>query len=57
MKPPLPPPPEIQGQTPGERMSNALRTVLRVPKEAILKAEAQEQKKRERQRKKGKRPG
>jgi hypothetical protein len=49
MEPPLPPL-QVQGQTPAERMSNALNTVLKVPKEAILRAEAKEQRKRERKR-------
>jgi hypothetical protein len=42
--------PDIPGSTPAERMSNALRTVLKVPKETILRAEAREQRKRERKR-------
>lgn len=41
------PSPHIEGKTPAERMDNALRAVLRVPKEAILKAEAKEKRKRE----------
>jgi hypothetical protein len=32
--------PEVPGNSDAERMSNALRHVLTVPKEAILKAEA-----------------
>lgn len=46
------PPPEIRGQTPAERMDNALRTVLKVPKEAVLREEAKEKQKREREREK-----
>jgi hypothetical protein len=34
------PPPSVPGDTPAARMSNALRHVLTVPKDAILKAEA-----------------
>ena len=34
------PAPSVPGNTDAERMSNALRHVLTVPKEAILKAEA-----------------
>jgi hypothetical protein len=34
------PAPSVPGNTEAERMSNALRMVLTVPKEAILKAEA-----------------
>jgi hypothetical protein len=34
------PTPKVLGNTEAERMSNALRMVLTVPKEAILKAEA-----------------
>jgi hypothetical protein len=46
------PTPEIKGQTPWERMDNALRTILKVPKEVILREEAKEKRKRERKRKK-----
>jgi len=42
------PPPEVQGRTPAERMDNALRAILKVPKEAILREEAKEKRKRER---------
>lgn len=42
------PPPEIQGRTPAERFDNALRTILKVSKESVLKAEAQEKRKPER---------
>ena len=34
------PAPNVPGDTPGERMSNALRTVLTVSKADLLKAEA-----------------
>ena len=34
------PAPNVPGNTDAERMSNALRMVLRVPKEALLKEEA-----------------
>ena len=33
------PAPNVPGNTPAERMSNALRMVLSVPKDALLKAE------------------
>lgn len=46
------PAPEISGRTPAERMDNALRTILRVPKEVILREEAKEKRKRERTREK-----
>jgi hypothetical protein len=45
------PAPSVPGLTDAERMSNALRHVLAVPKEAILKAEAKEKKVREKKRK------
>jgi hypothetical protein len=35
------PPPNVPGNTDAERMSNALRAVLTVPKAALLKKEAQ----------------
>jgi len=35
-------PPQIQGQTPEERMDNVLRTLLRVSKEAIVKQKIKE---------------
>lgn len=38
MKPQLPPP--VPGETPGERLSNALKMVLTVSKAALLKKEA-----------------
>lgn len=41
-----------QGRTPAERMDNALGTVLKVPKEAMLRKEAKEQRKRKRKREK-----
>ena len=42
------PAPEIPGETPWERMSNGLKAVLRVPKEAVVKQEAKEKRKKER---------
>jgi hypothetical protein len=42
------PAPEIQGRTPWDRMDTALRTILKVPKEVILKEEAKEKRKKER---------
>jgi hypothetical protein len=46
------PAPEVPGNTDAERMSNALRMVLTVPKEAILKEEAKLKKAKEKKRKK-----
>ena len=34
------PPPDVEGNTPWERFDRAFRTVLTVPKEALLKEEA-----------------
>jgi hypothetical protein len=34
------PPPKVPGKTPWERFDNAVRTVLSVPKDAVLKKEA-----------------
>ena len=48
------PAPNVTGSSDAERMSNALRMVLTVPKEAILKAEAEL--KQERKKKLKKRP-
>jgi hypothetical protein len=45
------PAPSVPGNTDAERMSNALRHVLAVAKEAILKAETKEKKAKERKRK------
>jgi hypothetical protein len=47
---PLPPPP-VKGDTPSERMSNALSAVLKVPKEVVLREEAKEKHKRKSSRK------
>jgi len=44
------PSPKIEGRTPAERMDNALRSILRVPKAVILREEAKEKRKRERRR-------
>jgi hypothetical protein len=44
MKPP--PIPPIPGDTPWERLDNGFRTVLRVPKEAVVKEEARLRKRR-----------
>ena len=46
------PAPEVPGNTDAERMSNALRMVLTVAKEAILKAEAKLKQAKEKKRKK-----
>jgi hypothetical protein len=48
------PAPKVLGETPAERMSNALRWVLSVSKKDLLKKEAQE--KRAREKKRGKKP-
>jgi hypothetical protein len=45
------PAPEVPGNTDAEHMSNALRMVLSVPKEAILKAETKLKKAKEKKRK------
>jgi hypothetical protein len=44
------PAPHVPGNTDAERMSNALRMVLAVPKETILKQEAKEKRAREKKR-------
>jgi hypothetical protein len=44
------PSPHVEGRTPAERMDNALRTILKVSKEAIVKEEAKEKRKREHKR-------
>ena len=44
------PAPRVPGNTEFERFDNAVRQVLSVPKEALLKQEAREKKKRERKR-------
>ena len=48
------PAPKVPGNTEAERMSNALRMVLTVPKKELLKREAAE--KRARQKKRTKKP-
>jgi hypothetical protein len=48
------PAPNVPGNTPSERMSNALRMVLTVPKEDLLKKEART--KRAREKKRAKKP-
>jgi len=48
------PAPEVQGNTPWERFNNVLKTVMKVPKETILREEAKEKRKRERKRQKSK---
>ncbi|MGI9073197.1 MAG: hypothetical protein ACR2JB_18230 [Bryobacteraceae bacterium] len=44
------PAPNVPGDTPAERMSNALRMVLRVSKKDLLKQEAREKRAREKKR-------
>ncbi|HEV2356434.1 MAG TPA: hypothetical protein VGZ23_02315 [bacterium] len=44
------PPPKVPGSTPWERMDSAVRMVLSVPKEAVLKEEARLKKLRARKR-------
>ncbi len=50
------PPPKVPGKTPCERLDNAVRTIFKVPKEAVLKEEKRlkkiRQKKRQKQSKK-----
>jgi hypothetical protein len=46
------PAPNVPGETPAERMSNALRMVLTVSKKDLLKKEAREKRVREKKRKK-----
>ena len=41
------PAPKVPGRTPSEKLSNALRMVLTVPKEALLKEEARLKKERD----------
>lgn len=43
---------DVPGDTPAERMSNALRMVLSVSKKELLKKEAKEKRAREKKRKK-----
>ncbi|HZU29054.1 MAG TPA: hypothetical protein VFA04_26255 [Bryobacteraceae bacterium] len=50
------PPPHVPGDTPGERLSNALSMALTVSKEDLLKAEGKWKKQRERK-KRTKKPG
>jgi hypothetical protein len=44
------PSPEVPGETPWQRLDNAFRQVLTVPKAAILKEEAKEKIEREKKR-------
>ena len=44
------PAPNVPGNTEAERMSNALRMVLRVAKDDLLKEEARQKRKREKKR-------
>ena len=44
------PAPHVPGKTEFERFDNAVRQVLSVPKEALLRQEAREKKRRERKR-------
>jgi hypothetical protein len=46
------PPPDVPGSTPWEKMDNAMKMILKVPKEAVLKQEAKEKRRRERKKKK-----
>lgn len=48
------PPPHVPGDTEAERMSNALRTVLTVSKEDLLKAEEKWKRQRDKKRAKKK---
>jgi hypothetical protein len=49
------PAPNVEGKTAWEKLDRAFRTVLRVPKEALLKEEAKI--KQRRQKKRAKKPG
>jgi hypothetical protein len=49
------PAPEIPGETPWERMSNGLKAILKVPKDAVVKQEAKEKRKKEQRLKEQKR--
>jgi len=44
------PAPRVPGNTDAERMDNALRMVLKVPKEAILREEAKQKRRRQKKR-------
>ncbi len=44
------PAPDVPGNTPWERLDNAVRTVLGVPKKAVLKEEAKQKRQREKAR-------
>jgi hypothetical protein len=44
------PSPEVPGETPWQRLDNAFRQVLTVPKEALVKEEAKEKAVREKKR-------
>jgi len=44
------PPPKVPGKTPWERLDNAVRTVLAVPKDAVLREEAKLKKARHKKR-------
>jgi hypothetical protein len=44
------PSPEVPGETPWQRLDNAFRQVLTVPKEALVKEEAKEKAAREKKR-------
>jgi len=48
MKPP--PIPQVAGNTPWERLDNAFRTVLKVPREVVLRDEAKLKKRRAKKR-------
>jgi hypothetical protein len=48
------PPPKVPGKTPWERFDNAMRTVLSVPKDTVLKEETRLKRLREKKRKQAK---
>lgn len=50
------PAPEVPGKTEFERFDNAVRRILSVSKDDILKKEAQQKRKRERKKKHAKKP-
>jgi hypothetical protein len=50
------PAPKVPGNTDAERMSNALRMMLTVPKQALLKRQVKEKAKNARKREKARKP-
>lgn len=50
------PPPDVPGDTPGEKFNNAMKMVFSVSKESLLKEEKRLEKARERKRRAKKKP-